>query len=222
MRSARNLGWWANTPDVAAGVIIDARERQRRRSLGAAAILAVLATAALVALDGPGGLGPGASNHAAPGGHTVRAGALTVTLPAGWHWRIEHGCYRNCTIHPITRLDLASYRLPAWFGQHEGPTVVPAGGVLLVIDSVRIRSSATPWKRWRLSNGALRPARRNSPLDPNRYRAEVSLPRSAAITGAAWLGSIPMPTTVLAAANGVLRSIRVDPKLSRRDIARRS
>jgi len=133
-----------------------------------------------------------------------------VTLPAGWHWRIEHGCYRDCIIHPITRLDLASYRLPAWFGQHEGPTVVPVGGVLLVIDSVRTRTSATPWTRWRLSNGALGPARRNSPLDPNRYRAEVSLPGSAAMSAAAWLGSIPMPTTVLAAANGVLRSIRLD------------
>ena len=207
--AARGLGGWANAPDVAAGVIIDARQRQRRRSLGAATILAVLATAALAALGGHGGLGPGAS----PGtqeGHTVRAGALAVTVPAGWHWRIEHGCYRDCATHPITRLDLASYRLPAWFGQREGPTVVPAGGVLLVLDSVQIKSSATPWKRWRLTNSALRPAHRTSSLDPNRFAAEVGLPRSAAISGAAWLGSIPMPTTVLAAANGVLRSIRFD------------
>ena len=132
-----------------------------------------------------------------------------MTLPAGWHWRIERGCYRVCT-NPIIRLDLASYRLPASFGRHEGPLVVPASGVFLSIESLPIRGSATPWKRWRLSNAALKPAHRTSPIDPNRFRAEVVLPRSAAVSAVAWLGSIPMPRAALAVANGVLRSLQVD------------
>jgi hypothetical protein len=117
---------------------------------------------------------------------------------------------RNCALHPITRLDLASYRLPAWFGRHEGPTVVPAGGVLVVIDYIHRKRSAPSPKRLRLSNQALEPARGPGAVGPNRYRAEVNLPRSAAISGAAWLGSIPTPAPVLAAANGVLRSVRLD------------
>jgi hypothetical protein len=200
--------WPPGTPDVAAGVIEDARGRQLRRRAVTAAAIAVLIAAALIA-TGTRGLGSGAGSVGAPpAGQTVRAGALTVTLPAGWHWRLERGCYRVCT-NPIIRLDLASYRLPAWFGQHQGPMVVPANGVLLLIESVPIRTSATPWKRWRLSNAALKPAHRNGPLDPNRFRAVVDLPGSAAIGASAFLGSIPMPRTALAAANGVLRSLRV-------------
>jgi hypothetical protein len=200
-----------HTIDVDAGVIEEARERQRRyRTLAAAATVAALMAAGLVALIGRSGAGPVARGvGVAPPGHTVSAGAMTVTLPAGWHWRIERGCYRVCT-NPIISLDLASYRLPAWFGRHEGPTVVPANAVLLSITALPIRSPATPWKRWRLSNAALKPAHRNSLLDPNRFRAIVVLPRSAAVTAVAWLGSIPMPRTALAAANDVLRSLRVD------------
>ena len=204
------VAWPPSTPDVAAGVIADARGRQLRRRAVTAAAIAVIMAAALMAA-GTRGLGSGAGSVGAPpAGQIVRAGALTVTLPAGWHWRIERGCYRVCA-NPIISLDLASYRLPAEFGRPGGyPTVVPANAVLLSITSLPIRSSATPWKRWRLSNAALKPAHRNSPVDPNRFRAVVVLPRSAAVTAVAWLGSIPMPRTALAAANGVLRSLRVD------------
>lgn len=165
-----------------------------------------------MALIDASGAGPGTRNvGAAPGGQTVHAGALLVTLPAGWQWRILLGGHGDCT-NPIVDLTLASYRRPALFVRQGGaPIVVPANGVILTIESLPIPSSATPWKRWRLSNRALRPWHPNSRLDPNRFRAEVVLPRSAAVAAVAWLGSIPMPRTALAAANGVLRSIRVEP-----------
>lgn len=205
--------WSPSAPGVAAGVIDDARARQsRRRTLAAAATVAVLISATLIAPIGPTGREPGAPGAGSPAaGQTLRAGALTLTVPAGWHWRIQLGNYRACT-NPIVRLWVASYALPARFAQPEGPgtIVVPANAVLLAITSLPIRSSATPWNRWRLSNRALRPWRSVGRLDPNRVRAEVVLPRSAAVVASALLGSVPMPRAALTAGNGLLRSIRVD------------
>ena len=78
-----------DTTDIDAGVIEEARARQRRhRTLAAAATVAALVAAGLAALIGPGGVGPGArSVGLPPGGQIVDAGPLTVTLPAGWQWR---------------------------------------------------------------------------------------------------------------------------------------
>jgi hypothetical protein len=199
--------------EIDAGVVEDARARQRRhRTLAATATVAALVAAGLVGLIGSGGIGPGAGSVGSPaGGQPIHAGSLSATLPVGWHWRIQQGGYRDCT-NPIIRLWLASYPLPPAYGRPEGPgtTVVPASAVLLAITSSPLKSSATPWKRWRLSNRALRPWQPVNRLDPDRIRAEVALPLSAAITAIALLGSIPMPGPALAAANGVLRSIRVD------------
>jgi len=165
-----------------------------------------------VALIGPGGGGPGARSVGSPAGdQTVHAGPLTATLPAGWHWLIKYGYHANCT-NPIVRLDVTSYR-PPWAANPDAErVVVPAHAVLLVITFAPIRSSATPWKRWRLSNRALRPWHPVNALaaELNRYRAYVDLPGSAAVTASATVGSLPMPRTTLAAANGVLRSLRVD------------
>ena len=147
----------------------------------------------------------------------MHAGPLSVTLPANWQWRILHGFYihRGCTA-PAFHLVLTSYRRPALAVLQGGgaPVVVPPNQVQLSIGFASIRSSATPWKHWRLSNRALRPYHPVidpvSGLDPNRIRAEVVLTPSGPATAAAVLGSMPMPSTALAAANGVLSSIRVD------------
>lgn len=205
-------------PNVDAGVIEEARARQRRhRILAAAAAVAAVTAVGLVALTGPS-VGPGARGvGAAPGGQTVHAGPLTVTLPADWQWRILRGYWfhRGCTA-PAFDITLASYRRPALVVQQGGgaPVVVPPNQVQLSIGIASIRSTATPWKHWRLSNRALRPYHPVvdpvSGLDPNRIRAEVVLTPSGPATAGAVLGSMPMPSTALAAANGVLRSIRVD------------
>ena len=202
-----------------AGVIEEARTRQRRHRALAAATVAALVAAGLVALIGPSGAGPGARTvGVAPGRQTVHAGPLTVTLPANWQWRILHGFYvhRGCTA-PAFNLTLASYRRPALVVAQGGgaPAVVPPNQVLLSIGIASIRTSATPWKHWHLSNRALRPYHPvidpATGLDPNRIRAEVVLTPSGVATAAADLGSMPMPNTALAAANSVLRSIRVGP-----------
>ena len=148
----------------------------------------------------------------------MHAGPVTVTLPADWQWRSLPGFYvhRGCTA-PAFDLVLASYRRPALVVRQGGgaPVVVPPNQVQLSIGIASIRSSATPWKHWRLSNRALRPYHPVvdpvSGLDPNRIRAEVLLTPSGVATAVADLGSMPMPSTALAAANGVLRSIRVGP-----------
>jgi hypothetical protein len=132
--------------------------------------------------------------------------ALTVSVPSGWHWAIARGNYRTCT-NPVGELALASYRLPAGFGTHEGPIVVPRNGVLLELSSGPIRSDTRPWRRWRLSNNKLRPAVN---VGPNRYAAEVNLPRSPAVVATAWFGSIPTPKPILAAAKRILRSLRIN------------
>ena len=207
-----------SAPD--AGVIEEARTRQRRhRVLAAAATVAALVAAGLVALIGPSGAAPGARTvGVAPGSQIVHAGPLTVTLPANWQWRILHGFYihRGCTA-PAFNLTLASYRRPALVVQQGGgpPVVVPPNQVRLSIGFASIGTSATPWKHWHLSNRALRPYHPVidpvTGLDPNRIRAEVVLTPSGVATAAADLGSMPMPNTALAAANSVLRSIRVGP-----------
>ena len=201
-----------------AGVIEEARTRQRRHRALAAATVAALVAVGLVALIGPSGAGPGArSVGVAPGSQTVHAGPLTVTLPANWQWRILHGFYvhRGCTA-PVSDLALASYRRPALVVHQGGATVVvPPNQVELSIGIASIRTSATPWKHWRLSNQALRPYHPVidpvTGLDPNRIRAEVVLTPSGVATAVALLGSMPMSNTALAAANSVLRSIRVGP-----------
>jgi hypothetical protein len=144
------------------------------------------------------------------GSHTVHAGPLALTLPADWQWRILRGVYRDCTT-PAIDLALASYRRPALFVRQGGsPVVVPSNQLQLAIGFGPIKTSATPWKDWRLSNRLLKPWHPVDQADPNRFRAETVLPRSAAITAVAFFGSIPMPSAVLAQANRVLRSIQVD------------
>jgi hypothetical protein len=153
------------------------------------------------------GSGSGASSHVRASVTTRRIGvaALTVSLPEGWHWTVARGNYRTCT-NPVGDLALASYRLPVGFGKREGPTVVPPNGILLELVSEPITSGARPWKRWQLSNSELRRART---VGPNHYASEVALPSSQAVTASAYVGSVPVPQSVLAAANRVLRSVRI-------------
>jgi hypothetical protein len=156
---------------------------------------------------------PDSRSVASPAGsQTVHAGPLTLTLPADWQWRSLRGYYfhRGCTA-PAFDLTLASYRRPALVVRQGGgpPVVVPPTQVQLSIGFAAIRSPSTPWKHWRLSNRLLKPWHPNSPLDPNRIRAQTVLPRSAAITAVALFGSNPMPSAVLAQANRVLHSIQV-------------
>ena len=194
--------------EIAAGVIEDARARQRhQRIIGLALLAGAAALAALILGFGAGGGDAPAPNGRAPtGGHPIRVGPSTVSLPAGWHWTTDRGSYRNCT-NPIIGLNLASYRLPVGFGQQEGPIVVPRNAILLELGFGPMRSAARPWRRWRLSNQELRPVR---DVGPNRYAAEVNLPRSPAVVATAWIGSIPAPRSVLAAANRILASFRVN------------
>ena len=124
----------------------------------------------------------------------IHVAALTVPLPAGWYRVVHRGNYRDCS-NPIGVLALASYRLVG-HGNHEGPTVVPANGILLELSSLPIRSGARPWRRWRLSNHELQPTRT---VGPNRYAAVVQLPSSPAVVASAWFGSIPAPPSALAA-----------------------
>lgn len=192
--------------EIDAGVIEDARARQRRHRIIGLALLAGAAALAALMLGFGGGNASAPNGRADTAGHAIRVGLLTVSVPSRWHWAIERGNYRNCT-NPIIRLELASYRLPAGFGQHEGPTVVPRNGILLALGDGPIRSAARPWRRWRLSNQELRPAHA---VGPNRYAAQVNLPRSPAVVATAWIGSIPAPRPVVAAANRILRSVRIN------------
>jgi hypothetical protein len=188
-----------------AGVIDDARKRQRHhRLVGAATVTAVIVGLLILGLIGGGGAAPTHQAHIA--GHRIRAGALTVSFPEGWHQVIDRGNYHSC-INPVIRLDLASYRLPVGFGKHEGPTVVPPHGILLELVSVPIRSAARPWRDWRLSNHELR---RASNIGPNHYAAEVALMSSPATGASAWLGSVHTPRSVLATANRILQSVRIN------------
>jgi hypothetical protein len=197
----------ARDPDVEAWVIKDARRRQRRQQRIVGLVSAVAAIGALILWFSGGGGGvatPKDDAHLAA--HRIHVGALTVSLPTGWQQVVERGHYRSCT-NPIIRLDLASHRLPAGFGKHEGAIVVRADGILLSILSAPIRSTARPWRQWRLSEHQLLPART---VGPNHYATEVNLPSSPAIGATVWLGSIPAPHAALAAANRILRSLRVD------------
>ena len=207
-------------PDV---LFEEARRRRRRRWIvgGALIVASVIAGALIVGMAGGGGGRKGVTAHGQspgpgsdPNSHArvyiamqrIGVAALTVSLPKGWRWVVQQGNYRNCA-NPIGSLDLASYRLPVGFGKHEGPIVVPRNGILLELGSAPIRSAARPWRRWRLSNRELRPAH---DVGPNRYAAEVNLSRSPAVVATAWFGSIPSPKPILAAANRILRSLRID------------
>lgn len=208
------------SPDV---LFEEARRRRQRRWIAGGALITVSVIAGALILGTAGGRGEGAgdSAHRQPSGspsaassqvrahptlHRVGVAALTVSVPTGWHWTVDRGDYRNCT-NPIGDLSLASYRLPVGLGKHEGLIAVPANGILLEFGSAPVRSAARPWKQWRLSNHQLRPAHH---VGPNRYAAEVNLPRSPAVLGTAWLGSIPTPRSVLVAANQILRSVRIN------------
>jgi hypothetical protein len=210
----------SESPDV---LVEQVPRRRRRRGVTGSALIATLAIAValILGMAGGGGDGVGYTAHgqsSLPGSrassrvrasiatHRIDAAALTVSLPVGWHWEIERGNYRNCT-RPVDRLDLASYRLPVGFGKHEGPTVVPPNGILLELTSAPVRSRARPWRGWRLSNRELRHARN---VGPNHYAAEVDLPSSPADTASAWFGSIPASRSVLAAANRILRTVRIN------------
>jgi len=169
--------------------------------------------AAALVTAGTSGLGSDSGSGAALGAtQTVHAGPLALTLPAEWQWRILRGFYRyrGCTA-PAFDLTLASYPRPALSVRQGGaPVVVPRNQLQLALGFAAIRTTATPWKHWRLTNGLLKPSPPVDQADPNGFSAEAILPRSAAITAVAFAGSNPMPTAVLAASNGVLRSIRVD------------
>ncbi len=191
---------------VESWVIEDARRRQRRHRRAAGLLAGAAAVASLVLwLGGGGGGTAGPKDRSYSAAHRIHAGALTVSLPSGWRRVVERGNYRGCT-NPIIRLDLASYRLPVGFGKHEGPIVVPASGILLAIVSAPVRSVAREWQHWRLPTDAVQSARS---LGPNRYAVEVTLPNSAAAGATAWLGSNPPVPRVLAAANRLLRSVRI-------------
>ena len=79
MLPALSVGWSPNAPDVAAGVIDDARARQWRRRLLSAAIVAAAGTALLVALLGPGGSGPVARSIETP--PTVASATVLARQP---------------------------------------------------------------------------------------------------------------------------------------------
>jgi hypothetical protein len=182
---------------------------------GLTASSAALLSAFAVASSGVGdathgqssGPGSGAGSHVRASVTTRRIGvaALTVSLPAGWHWTVARGNYRTCA-NPVGDLALASYRMPVGFGKHEGPIVVPPNGIVLELVSAPVRSGARPWHRWHLSKSELR---RALTVGPNHYAAEVDLPRSPAVAASAYFGSVPAPRSVLAAANWVLRSVRI-------------
>ena len=115
----------------------------------------------------------------------IHVAALTVPLPAGWHWVVRRGNYRDCT-NPI---GVCSCVLPASRArQPRGADRCACERILLELSSLPIRSGARPWRRWRLSNHELQPAR---PVGPNRYAAVVELPSSPAVVASAWFGSIP-------------------------------
>jgi hypothetical protein len=163
--------------------------------------------AALILGVAVGGAATAPHGHLNTATRRITVAALTASMPAGWHWKVERGNYRNCT-NQVGRLDLASYRLPAGFGEHEGSIIVPPNGVLLEVVSLPIRSAARPWKGWRLSNDDLRPAH---DVGPTRYAAEVELPRSQAIAATAWFGSIRTRRSVLSTANRILSTLRINP-----------
>ena len=172
---------------------------------GAAGLITTTVLAALTPGVAAGTAATAPDRRAHTAVHRIHVAALTVPLPAGWHWVVHRGNYRDCS-NPIGVLALASYRLVG-HGNHEGPTVVPANGILLELSSLPIRSGARPWRRWRLSNHELQPART---VGPNRYAAVVFLPRSPAVVASAWFGSVPAPPSVLAAANRILRNARIN------------
>jgi hypothetical protein len=167
---------------------------------------AVLSTAVLISAAALGQ--PAAAQSGASAARSLAVGPITVGLPAGWTWRVERGRYRQCT-NPIVRLWLASYRLPAWWGKHEGWLVVSRGQVLIAVDVSPRRSKSTPWKHWQIRQSQLKPVRT---VGGNRYRAEVNFQPNKAVTGSAWLGSLSMPRAMVRTANQLLRSLRVDQK----------
>jgi hypothetical protein len=133
----------------------------------------------------------------------VHARPLSVAVPAGWHWAVERAHYRDCS-NPVVRLWLSSYPLPAWWGEREGWLVVPRGQVLIAVSADPTPSSSTPWRSWTIDESGLT---RAATVGGNRYAAEVRLPGNGAVTGAAWLGSVPLPKGMLATADRVLRSL---------------
>ena len=193
-------------PNVEAGVIKDARTRQRRQQSIALMLLSSAAVAALLLFSGGGAGGRAAPEDHAFTADRIHAAAISVSVPPGWQRVIEKGRYRDCS-NPIIRLDLASYRLPTGFGKHEGAIVVPANGILLALTSAPVRSSGSPWQHWRLTNTELRPAPN---VGPNHYGAEVTLRSTRAAGAAAWIGSIHPKPSVLAAASRILQSVRMN------------
>lgn len=187
-------------------MIKDARARQRRQQGIALALISSIAVAALLLFSDGGAGGRAAPEHHAFTADRIHAGAISVSLPTSWQHVIEKGRYRNCS-NPIIRLDLASYRLPAGFGKHEGAIVVPPNGILLSLTAAPVRSPASPWQHWRLTNTELRPAPN---VGPNHYAAEVTLQSTRAVSATAWIGSIPTTISVLAAANRILESVRIN------------
>jgi len=207
-----------SAPD--AGVIQEARTRQRRhRALAAAATVAALVGSRSCRTDrskrcraGRAGRRGGSRKSDSPRG--TPHGDATSELAVANLARVLHsprlhrsGLQPHAGVLPPPSVGRAARRRP--------PVVVPPNQVRLSIGFASIRTSATPWKHWRLSNRELRPYHPVidpiSGLDPNRIRAEVVLTPSGVATAAAALGSMPMSNTALAAANSVLRSIRVGP-----------
>ncbi|MGH3050882.1 MAG: hypothetical protein ACRDLK_12060 [Gaiellaceae bacterium] len=133
----------------------------------------------------------------------VHAGPLSVAVPGGWQWRVERGHYRDCS-NPIVRLWLSSYPVPAWWGEHEGWLVVPRGQVLIAVTEGPTPAASTPWRGWTIDESGLK---RAATVGGNRYAAEVRLPGNRAVTGIAWLGSLPLPKGMLATTDRVLRSL---------------
>jgi len=75
-----SVAWSPSAPDVAAGVIDEARARQwRRRILGTVIVAAAGIAAVLLALVGPGGSGPVAQSIATPS--TVASGTVLARQP---------------------------------------------------------------------------------------------------------------------------------------------
>lgn len=175
------------------------QRRVLRLGAFAAAITAVLLSAAAMSR-------PVAAERGASATRSLAIGPITVTLPAGWEWKVERGHYGQCT-NPIVRLWLASYRLPAWWGKHEGWVVVPRRQALIGVTVGPRLTNSTPWKHWQIGHSQMK----STPtVGGNRYRVEVNFRRSKAVAGSAWLGSLPMPKAKLATVNRLLRSLRID------------
>ena len=146
------------------------------------------------------------SNAGSLDGRVVRIANLSVRVPAGWTSAREVGGFRGCR-HAAARLWVASYRLPRWFGRHEGRIIVPPGEVLVGFSSLPIKSRSTLWKRWRVSNRMLRPA---VAVGGSRYKAEFSFPPTPAVRGTVWAGDRRLSRPMLRVTNRMLASVAVN------------